>query len=54
MMRLRHADEWIGLLVVVTVVLFLGIILQAGVLRDWFRPVYTLRIVLPEAGVAGL
>ena len=54
MMRLRHADEWIGLLVVATVVLFLGIILQAGVLRDWFRPVYKLRIVLPEAGVAGL
>jgi len=36
------------------VVIFLGVTLQAGVLRDWFRPVSTLRVVLPEAGVAGL
>jgi phospholipid/cholesterol/gamma-HCH transport system substrate-binding protein len=54
MIRLRHADEWVGLIVVATILLFLGVILQAGVLRQWFRPVSTLRIVLPEAGVAGL
>src|SRR5947209_18784110 len=54
MIRLRHADEWVGLLVVAAVAAFLGGILQAGVLRDWFRPVSHLRIVLPEAGVAGL
>jgi len=54
MIGLRHADEWIGLLVVVVVALFFGVILQAGVLRDWFRPVSQLRIVLPEAGVSGL
>jgi phospholipid/cholesterol/gamma-HCH transport system substrate-binding protein len=54
MIGLRHADEWVGLLVVVMVALFFGIILQAGVLRDWFRPVSHLRMVLPEAGVAGL
>jgi phospholipid/cholesterol/gamma-HCH transport system substrate-binding protein len=54
MIRLRHADEWVGLVVVVTVLVFIGVILQAGVLRDWFRPVSTLRMVLPEAGVAGL
>jgi len=54
MIRLRHADEWVGLIVVATVALFLGVILQAGVLRNWFRPVSTLRVVLPEAGVAGL
>ncbi len=54
MIRLRHADEWVGLVVIATVVLFIGVILQAGVLREWFRPVSTLRIVLPEAGVAGL
>jgi phospholipid/cholesterol/gamma-HCH transport system substrate-binding protein len=54
MIRLRHADEWVGLLVVVVVAAFLGAILQAGVLRDWFRPVSHLRMVLPEAGVAGL
>ncbi len=54
MIRLRHADEWVGLLVVAAVAAFLGAILHAGVLRDWFRPVSHLRIVLPEAGVAGL
>jgi phospholipid/cholesterol/gamma-HCH transport system substrate-binding protein len=36
------------------VALFFGVVLHAGVLRDWFRPVSNLRIVLPEAGVAGL
>jgi phospholipid/cholesterol/gamma-HCH transport system substrate-binding protein len=54
MMRLRHADEWVGALVVVALLLFFGAVLQAGVLRDWFRPVARLRITLPEAGVGGL
>ena len=54
MIRLRYADEWVGLLVVAAVAAFLGAILHAGVLRDWFRPVSYLRIVLPETGVAGL
>ena len=54
MIRLRHADEWVGALVIVAVLLFLGAVLQAGVLRDWFRPVAKLRIVLPETGVGGL
>ncbi len=54
MIKLRHADEWVGLVVVVAVVLFLGLILQAGVLRDWFRPVSTLRVVLPPTGSSGL
>src|SRR6516164_5688623 len=50
----RRADQLVGLLVVVAVAIFLGVILQAGVLRDWFRPVSHLRIMLPEAGAAGL
>jgi len=54
MIRLRHTDEWIGLVVVAATVLFLGAVLQAGLLRDWFRPVSILRILLPQAGVAGL
>jgi phospholipid/cholesterol/gamma-HCH transport system substrate-binding protein len=54
MIRLRYADEWVGLLVVAAVAAFLGAILHAGVLRDWFRPVSYLRIVLPETGVSGL
>ena len=54
MIRSRYADEWVGLLVLLSVAVFFGVALQAGVLRDWFRPTSTLRIVLPESGVAGL
>ncbi|HET7880065.1 MAG TPA: MlaD family protein [Acetobacteraceae bacterium] len=54
MIRLRHSDEWVGLLVVGAFVLFIGAVLEVGLLRDWFRPTATLRIVLPAAGVSGL
>ena len=54
MIRLRHTDEWVGLLVIAAVVVFLGAVLEAGVLRDWFRPAAQLRIILPQSGVAGL
>jgi phospholipid/cholesterol/gamma-HCH transport system substrate-binding protein len=53
-MRLRYADEWVGLLVLISVVLFLGLAFQAGVLSRWFRTSETLRIILPERGSAGL
>ena len=54
MIRSRYMDEWVGLVVIASVVVFLGVALQAGFLRDWFKPTETLRILLPEAGVAGL
>ena len=54
MIGLRHTDEWVGLLVIIAVTLFLGSVLEAGVLHDWFRPVSHLRIVLPQSGVGGL
>ena len=54
MIRTRYMDEWVGLLVLLSVAVFFGVALQAGFLRDWFKPVSTLRILLPEAGVAGL
>jgi phospholipid/cholesterol/gamma-HCH transport system substrate-binding protein len=53
-MRVRHTDEWIGLLVVAAIAILIVAIMQAGVLRAWFEPVSTLRIVLPATGVAGL
>jgi phospholipid/cholesterol/gamma-HCH transport system substrate-binding protein len=40
--------------VIAAVALLLIAALQAGVLRDWFKPTEQLRLVLPEAGVAGL
>ena len=54
MIRLRHTDEWVGLLVIGAALVFFGAILEAGVLRNWFRPVAHLRIVLPQSGVGGL
>ncbi|HTU54035.1 MAG TPA: MlaD family protein [Acetobacteraceae bacterium] len=54
MIRLRHTDEWVGLMVIAAVLLFLGAMLEAGVLSAWFRPVAHLRIVLPQSGVGGL
>lgn len=54
MMRLRHTDEWIGALVLAAVALLLIAALQAGVLRDWFKPTAELRLVLPSSGLAGL
>lgn len=54
MIRLRHTDEWAGLMVIAAVLLFLGAMLEAGVLSAWFRPVAHLRIVLPQSGVGGL
>lgn len=54
MIKLRYTEEWIGLLVVVAVLVFIGAVLEAGVLREWFRPAYRLRIVLPQSGIGGL
>ena len=54
MIRLRHTDEWVGALVIAAVALLLIAALQAGVLREWFKPTAELRLVLPSAGVAGL
>jgi phospholipid/cholesterol/gamma-HCH transport system substrate-binding protein len=54
MIRLRHTDQWVGALVIAAVALLLIAALQAGVLRDWFKPTAELRLVLPSTGVAGL
>ena len=34
---LRNTDEWIGLLVLVSIGLFVAGALHAGLLSDWFR-----------------
>lgn len=51
---LRHTDEWVGLLVLICVALFVAAVLEAGVVGDWFRPVVELRVLLPSAGSQGL
>jgi len=54
LLRLRHTDGWVGLLVVLALALFFGAIFEAGVLRRWLRPDLELRIVLPQTGFGGL
>ncbi|WP_424811944.1 MlaD family protein [Roseococcus sp. YIM B11640] len=49
-----NGDEWIGLIVLLAVLIFLGAVLQAGVLRDWLTPSATLRVLLPNEGIGGL
>jgi phospholipid/cholesterol/gamma-HCH transport system substrate-binding protein len=54
MIRLRHTDEFVGLLVLLAIVLLLGTILEAGFLGRWFQPTSTLHVLLPAAGGGGL
>ena len=54
MIRLRHTDELVGLLVLAAVVALIAAILQAGFFGKWFQPTSTLRILLPASGGGGL
>jgi phospholipid/cholesterol/gamma-HCH transport system substrate-binding protein len=50
----RYANEVVGAVVVAAGIAFLAAVLHAGVLKDWFTPSVTLRLLLPDAGMAGL
>jgi phospholipid/cholesterol/gamma-HCH transport system substrate-binding protein len=54
MRGLRYTDEWVGLLVLLCVALFVAAVLEAGVVGDWFHPIAKLRVLLPESGGQGL
>ena len=54
MIKLRYADELVGLVVILAIAVFLGVAFEAGVLSQWFQRTATLRILLPEQGSAGL
>jgi phospholipid/cholesterol/gamma-HCH transport system substrate-binding protein len=47
-------DEVVGAVVLVCVALFAVALANAGLLKDWFKPAFTLRIILPDSGVSGL
>jgi phospholipid/cholesterol/gamma-HCH transport system substrate-binding protein len=47
-------NEVVGAVVLACVALFVGALVNAGLVKDWFQPSYTLRIILPEEGVSGL
>lgn len=44
----------VGTIVLLCLALFVGALVNAGLLKDWFQTTLTLRILLPESGVAGL
>ena len=50
----RYANELVGAIVLAAAALFVGAALHAGLLRDWFTPAVTLRLLLPQSGLAGL
>ena len=50
----RYASRRVGALVLIAFAIFVVAILQAGLLRDLFRSTSSLRVILPESGLAGL
>lgn len=47
-------DEIVGAVVLVCIGAFIAVLVNAGLLKDWFQPSFTLRILLPDQGVSGL
>ncbi|MFO1161978.1 MAG: MlaD family protein [Reyranellaceae bacterium] len=47
-------DELVGAVVLACIGVFIAALINAGFLKDWFQPSFTLRILLPDEGVAGL
>jgi phospholipid/cholesterol/gamma-HCH transport system substrate-binding protein len=52
--RFRYASRRVGMLVLIAFGIFVIAVLQAGVLRDLFKSTLSLRVILPETGLAGL
>jgi phospholipid/cholesterol/gamma-HCH transport system substrate-binding protein len=50
----RYASRRVGALVLIAFAIFVAAVLQAGLLRDLFRSTLSLRVILPESGLAGL
>ncbi len=50
----RYANEAVGILVVVSLVLFIAAALQSGRVREWLDPGVLLRVLLPASGLQGL
>jgi phospholipid/cholesterol/gamma-HCH transport system substrate-binding protein len=52
--KFRHVNEITGTFVILVVVLLIGIVVWTGYRQRWFRSTVVLRIMLPEAGAAGI
>jgi phospholipid/cholesterol/gamma-HCH transport system substrate-binding protein len=47
-------NEIVGAVVLACVAIFVVVLVNAGLVTDWFQPTFTLRVILPEEGVSGL
>jgi phospholipid/cholesterol/gamma-HCH transport system substrate-binding protein len=47
-------NEVVGAVVLACIGVFIAVLINAGLLKDWFQPSFTLRILLPDEGVSGL
>jgi hypothetical protein len=47
-------NEIVGIVVLACIGVFIAVLINAGLLKAWFQPSFTLRILLPEEGVSGL
>jgi phospholipid/cholesterol/gamma-HCH transport system substrate-binding protein len=47
-------NEIVGVVVLACIGVFIAVLINAGLLKDWFQPSFTLRILLPDEGVSGL
>jgi len=52
--RFRYVSRRVGALVLIAFGIFVIALLQAGVLRDMFKSTLSLRVILPDTGLAGL
>ena len=52
--KFRNVNEITGTFVIFVVVALIAAIVWTGYSQRWFRGTVTLRIVLPEAGAAGI
>jgi phospholipid/cholesterol/gamma-HCH transport system substrate-binding protein len=50
----RYANEAVGALVLVTVLMFVIALVQAGRIREWFDPGIKIKVILPDEGLFGL
>jgi phospholipid/cholesterol/gamma-HCH transport system substrate-binding protein len=51
---IHQFNRAVGAVVLLCVALFVGALVNAGLLKEWFQSSLTLRIVLPETGMSGL
>ncbi len=51
---LYQYNELVGAVVLACLAIFIAALINSGLVKDWFQPSFTLRILLPVEGVSGL